>query len=94
MKRTVFGMAAMVLGLLSVARPHAGAQAQGVGIRVLISNALKTSLEALRPEAESTAGRSLAMEFNSTAALKMRILGADVRPAGYRLAGQAKDRSG
>jgi molybdate transport system substrate-binding protein len=73
MKRTVFGIAAVVCGLLLVASPHAGAQAQGDGIRVLISNALKTSLEALRPDAESAVGRPLAMEFNSTAALKMRI---------------------
>ena len=53
MKRKVFGVAAVVGGLLFVARPDAGAQAQGDAIRVLISNGLKTSLEALRTDAES-----------------------------------------
>jgi len=73
MKRNVFGVAAMVGALLSVASPTAGVQAQGGAIRVLISNGLKASLEALRPDAESAVGRPLAMEFGSTAALKTRI---------------------
>jgi len=58
---------------LFVASPDARAQAQGDAIRVLISNGLKTSLEALRPDAENAVGRPIAMEFSSTAALKMRI---------------------
>ena len=73
MKCNVFGVAAVVGGLLFVASPDAGAQAQGDAIRVLISNGLKTSLEALRPDAENAVGRPIAMEFSSTAALKMRI---------------------
>jgi len=73
MKCNVFGVAAVVGGLLFVASPDASAQAQGDAIRVLISNGLKTSLEALRPDAESAVGRPIAMEFSSTAALKMRI---------------------
>ena len=73
MNRKVFGVAALMCGLLFVASPDAGAQAQGGAIRVLISNGLKTSLEALRTDAETALGRPLAMEFSSTAALKMRI---------------------
>jgi molybdate transport system substrate-binding protein len=73
MKRNVFGVAAVVGTLLFVASPNAGAQLQGGAIRVLISNGLKTSIEALRPDAESAVGRPLAMEFSSTAALKKRI---------------------
>lgn len=73
MKRSVFGVAALVGWLLFVASPNAGAHSQGDAVRVLISNALKTSLEALRPDAERAVGRPLAMEFSSTAALKMRI---------------------
>jgi len=73
MRRHVFGVAAVVGALLSVASPTAGVQAQGGALRVLISNGLKVSLEALRPDAESAVGRPLAMEFGSTAAVKMRI---------------------
>jgi molybdate transport system substrate-binding protein len=71
-KRSVFSAAAVVGALLLAASPNAGAQEQRA-IRVLISNGLRASLESLRPDAETALGRSLAMEFNSSATVKTRI---------------------
>src|SRR5690349_18251832 len=73
MKRNVFGVAAVLGALLFVASANAGVQTQGGAIRVLISNALKTPIEAIRRDAESAIGRPLAIEFGSTAALRARI---------------------
>src|SRR3954465_7939400 len=73
MERTVVGVAAVLGALLFAADPSAGVQAHGESIRVLISNALKTPLEALRPDAERVIALPLAIEFGSTAALRARI---------------------
>src|SRR6476659_7234424 len=72
MKRNLFSVAAVVGALLLVASPYARPQEQRA-IRVLISNGLKASLEALRPDAETAAGRPVAMEFGSSATVKTRI---------------------
>jgi len=72
MKPNVFSVAAVVGALLFVASPYARPQEQRA-IRVLISNGLKASLEALRPDAETAAGRPVAIEFGSSATVKTRI---------------------
>jgi molybdate transport system substrate-binding protein len=45
--------------------------------RVLVSNGLKAALEELQPSCERAIGRPLALEFNSTAALKTKINAGD-----------------
>lgn len=54
----------------SAVRP---ADAQGNPLRLLVSNGFKGSLEALRARAEKAIGRSLSVEFSSTAGLKKKI---------------------
>jgi molybdate transport system substrate-binding protein len=47
--------------------------AQNTALRVLVSNGLKGTMEALQPQLETAFGRSLAIQFGSTASLKKRI---------------------
>jgi len=42
-------------------------------LRLLVSNGMKGSLEALQPQCEKAVGRPLAIQFGSTASLKKRI---------------------
>jgi molybdate transport system substrate-binding protein len=42
-------------------------------LRVLVSNGMKGTMEELRPQVEKAIGRSLAIQFGSTASLKKRI---------------------
>ena len=51
----------------------AGAAAQTAEVHVLASNGIKAVVEELRPQAERAIGRPLAIEFNSSSALKQRI---------------------
>jgi molybdate transport system substrate-binding protein len=44
------------------------------GVRALVSNGMRGSMEALQPQIEKAIGRPLAMEFGSTASLKKRIV--------------------
>lgn len=46
-------------------------------IKVLSTNAVKSALEKMLPQAEKAVGRSLAVEFSATAALKQRIGGGE-----------------
>ena len=50
---------------------HATAQVSPV--RVLVSNGMKAAMEKLQPRCERAVGRPLAIQFNSTAALKKKI---------------------
>jgi molybdate transport system substrate-binding protein len=70
-------------------------------IVVLSTNAVKSSLEKLLPQAEKAVGRPLAVQFSSTAALKERIAGGEVfdaailsREALQDLTGQKKLAAG
>ncbi len=49
------------------------AVAQTADIRVLASNGIKAVLEEVRPQAERAIGRTLAIEFNSSSALKQKM---------------------
>ena len=73
--RSIAAVAATLVGLLCFGRvPFAGQNtSQNNALRVLSSNGLKGSMEALQPESEKAIGRSLAIQFGSTASLKKRI---------------------
>src|SRR6185369_14531533 len=51
----------------------ASAQAQNPPLRVAASNGVKAVIEELVPKAESTIGRRLVVEYNTTTALKQKI---------------------
>jgi molybdate transport system substrate-binding protein len=65
-RASAFALAAFVSMLVQ----HAPAQD---AVRVLVSNGLKAAIEELQPSAERAIGRPLAVEFNSTSALKKKI---------------------
>ena len=73
--RSIAAIVATVGGLLSVATaPGAAQNALGNNaLRVLASNGVKGSMEALQPQCEKAIGRPLAIQFGSTASLKKRI---------------------
>jgi molybdate transport system substrate-binding protein len=53
------------------------APAEDPGIRVLCSNGIKAAMEALIPEAEHATGRTIAIQFSSSAALRRSIEGGE-----------------
>ena len=53
------------------------ASAQGDALRLLVSNGMKGTMEALQGQCETEAGRRLAIQFSSTAALKKGIESGD-----------------
>ena len=61
----------LTLAAYAVFGPH-DAAAQ-VKVRVLVSNGMKAAMLDLRPQMEQAMGRTLDMQFSSTAALKKRI---------------------
>ena len=74
---TIRALAAIVVtagGLLCLtSQPAAEQAASNHPLRLLVSNGMKGSVEALQPECEKAAGRPLAIQFGSTASLKKRI---------------------
>lgn len=70
-RSTLLAFVATAAGLLCVSGQPASAQTNAV--RVLVSNGMKGSMEALQPEAEKAIGRPLSVEFSSTAGLKKKI---------------------
>ena len=68
---TIRSVAAIVaLATLPVAAQNAS---QNSALRLLVSNGMKGSMEELQPQIEKAIGRSLAIQFSSTASLKKRI---------------------
>jgi molybdate transport system substrate-binding protein len=63
---------ALAAGLVLCARQ---APAEDPGIRVLCSNGLKAAIETLTPEAERATGRTIAIQFSSSAVLRRSIEG-------------------
>jgi molybdate transport system substrate-binding protein len=74
-RRTLLAIAAVLGGhlCLASARPAAQSPTRSDALRVLSSNGMKGSMEALQPECENAIGRPLAIDFGSTASLKKRI---------------------
>src|SRR5262245_41391142 len=71
--RTIAGTAVTVSLALLLGRSGPPAAAQDNAIRLLVSNGMKGSMEALQAQGEKETGRRLAIEFGSTASLKQRI---------------------
>ena len=63
----------MTLRALTAVVAAAVALLQPDAVRALVSNGMKGSMEALRPQIEQAIGRPLAIQFGSTASLKKRI---------------------
>jgi molybdate transport system substrate-binding protein len=53
--------------------PTQEAAAQGTPVRVLVSNGMKAAMEELQPQCERAIGHPLALQYNSTAAVKKKI---------------------
>jgi len=74
---TIRALVAIVVtagGLLCLtSQPAAEQAASNHPLRLLVSNGMKGSVEALQPQCEKAAGRPLAIQFGSTASLKKRI---------------------
>ncbi len=60
-----------VVGFALLSAPEGSAQ-QGA-VRVLVSNGMKGAIEELQPQCERAIGHPLAIQFNSTAAVKKKI---------------------
>jgi molybdate transport system substrate-binding protein len=72
--RSIAAVVATAVGFLCFTPPGAAQDASPRNaLRVLVSNGMKGSMEALQPQCEKAAGRSLAIQFGSTASLKKRI---------------------
>jgi quinoprotein glucose dehydrogenase len=75
---TTHSIAALVAtagGFLFLTTPPAAAPStwQNNALRLLVSNGMKGTMEELQPQCEKAVGRSLAIQFGSTASLKKRI---------------------
>jgi molybdate transport system substrate-binding protein len=73
--RAIAAIVATAGGLLCLSTQPAAAQntSQSSALRVLVSNGMKGTMEELQPQCEKAVGRSLAIQFGSTASLKKRI---------------------
>jgi len=73
--RSIAAIVAITGGFLCLTTQPAAAQnsSQNDALRVLVSNGMKGTMEELRPQCEKAVGRSLAIQFGSTASLKKRI---------------------
>jgi len=66
--------AALLFGMWGMPREAA---AQTKEVRVLVSNGVKAVMDELRPDAERAIGHPLALQYDTTAALKQRIEGGE-----------------
>ena len=73
--RSIAAIVATAGGFLCLTTQPAAAQntSRNDALRVLVSNGMKGTMEELQPQCEKAAGRSLAIQFGSTASLKKRI---------------------
>ena len=74
-RRSIAAVVAITGGCLCLTTQPAAAQntSQNNALRVLVSNGMKGTMEELQPQCEMAVGRSLAIQFGSTASLKKRI---------------------
>lgn len=70
---------AAILAITAVAAfsPVPDAAAQGMAVRVLVSNGMKAAMEQLQPQCERAIGHPLAVQFHSTAAVRKQIEAGD-----------------
>jgi molybdate transport system substrate-binding protein len=73
--RSIAAIVAITGGFLCLATQPAAAQntSPNNALRLLVSNGMKGTMEELQPQCEKAIGRSLAIQFGSTASLKKRI---------------------
>jgi len=73
--RSIAAIVATACGFLCLTTQSATAQSasRNDALRLLVSNGMKGTMEELQPQCEKEVGRSLAIEFGSTASLKKRI---------------------
>jgi molybdate transport system substrate-binding protein len=73
--RSIAAIVAAAGGLLCLTMQPAGAQdtSPNNALRVLVSNGMKGTMEEIQPQCEKAVGRSLAIQFGSTASLKKSI---------------------
>ena len=73
--RAIAAIVATTGGLLCLPAQPAATQntSQNTALRLLVSNGMKGTMEELQPQCEKAVGRSLAIQFGSTASLKKRI---------------------
>jgi molybdate transport system substrate-binding protein len=73
--RSIAAIVATAGALLCLATQPTAAQntSQSNALRMLVSNGMKGTMEELQPQCEKAVGRSLAIQFGSTASLKKRI---------------------
>jgi len=71
--RSIAAIAATVGGCLCLITQPAAQNTSNNALRVLVSNGMKGTMEALQPQCEQAVGRPLAIQFGSTASLKKRI---------------------
>ena len=72
--RSIAAIVATAGGFLCLTtQPAAQNTPQNGALRVLVSNGMKGTMEELQPQCEKAVGRSLAIQFGSTASLKKRI---------------------
>jgi len=73
--RSIAAIVATAGGFLCLTTQPAAAQntSRNDALRVLVSNGMKGTMEELQPQCEKAVGRSLAIQFGSTASLKKRI---------------------
>jgi len=73
--RSIVAIVATAGGLFCLTTQPGAAQntSQNNALRVLVSNGMKGTMEELQPQFETAIGRSLAIQFGSTASLKKRI---------------------
>ena len=74
-RRFIAAIVASTCGLLCLTTQPGAAQntSQNDTLRLLVSNGMKGTMEALQPQCEKAVGRSLAIQFGPTALLKQRI---------------------
>ena len=73
--RSIAAIVAAIGGLFCLTTQPVAAQntSPANALRVLVSNGMKGTMEELQPQVEKAVGRSLAIQFGSTASLKKRI---------------------
>ena len=62
---------AIIIGFILLYAPNAAAQ--GIPVRVLVSNGMKAAMVELQPQCERTIGHRLELQFNPTASVKKKI---------------------
>jgi molybdate transport system substrate-binding protein len=89
--QSVRGVAALLAALAWLGTAPAQSAAQGANVRVLSSNGVRAVLDELVPQCERTIGRSVTVEYGTSASIRQRVSageGVDVVLATTEVAGE------